>query len=117
MDVAKLKLTKNIKQRQNGILSFFVYINNQCLKKGTQTGSFFALYAIKQGTSVLLHQKKVYMRKGGMKYEQIQFIRCTLNSVEKSSIFFPFRILMLSTNQKLRFLTLEIFSRDRKKGN
>lgn len=73
------------------------------LKKGTRTGSFLLLYAIKRAVTVLLHQKKVYMRKGGMKYEQIQFIYCTLNGVEKISIFFPFRILMLLKLKKQDF--------------
>ena len=35
---------------------------------------FYFSDAIKWGIPVLLHQNKVYMRKGGMKYEQIQFI-------------------------------------------
>ena len=69
--------------------------------KKRNSGEFlFVLYAIKRGVPVLLHQKKVYMRKGGMKYEQIQFIGCTLNWVEKISIFFPFRILMVWKTRK-----------------
>ena len=49
------------------------------VKKRNSCEFLFVLHAIKRGIPVLLHQKKVFIRKGGMKYEQIQFIRCTLN--------------------------------------
>ena len=56
---------------------------------GTQIEYLFCFsHAIKRGVPILLHQKKVVIRKGGMKYEQIQFIGCTLNWVEKYQYFF-----------------------------
>ena len=39
--------------------------------KKRNSGEFlFVLHAIKRGIPVLLHQKKVFIRKGGMNYEQ-----------------------------------------------
>ena len=49
------------------------------VKKRNSVEFLFVLHAIKRGIPVLLHQMKVFMRKGGMNYEQIQFIGCTLN--------------------------------------
>lgn len=43
-----------------------IHKNNAIYKKGTQLSSFFVTHAIKRGIPVLLHQKKVYMRKGVM---------------------------------------------------
>ena len=78
-------------------------------KRNSHEFLFYFSDAIKWGIPVLLHQNKVYMRKGGMKYEQIQFIRFSLNWVEKISIFFPFKILMVWKTQKIKISNVRDF--------
>ena len=89
---------------------------NAIYKKGTQLSSFSIYTRNKAGNARTIAPKEsIYKRGCDDKYEQIQFIRNSLNELERISVFFSFRILKLNSRHKTKFLTLEIFSRDRKK--